>query len=210
MMDLIEYLNNNFYEKKDLLEKSELSELEFKNYQKQGLMPLCSYRLSLASNCESYFGQYSENQDLEYYAKGYISWLATIRSAKSIDTIYAGFSERYLQKALLLQDKYPLSEESIEHVGTQAHLEEAWKYFLDGTYGLCTKSGLPEDIAAKALAIFDINNLIATDELPGEGVARLAKLVDLLDSASSLFAPHERLKSSRHRLIDELRREFDF
>ncbi|WP_241210137.1 DUF6058 family natural product biosynthesis protein [Vibrio splendidus] len=28
---------------------------------------------------------------------------------------------------------------------------------------------------------------------------------NLLDSVSSLFAPHEKLKSSRHRLVDEVR-----
>lgn len=59
-------------------------------------------------------------------------------------------------------------------------------------------SGLPEDIAAKELAIALIRE--------ADGRARLRRCVDLLDSVSSPFAPHEVARSSRHRYVDEMRR----
>lgn len=77
--------------------------------------------------------------------------------------------------------------------------------FLNGIYGLCTKSGLPEDIAAKEFAIIEINELSIFDALNKEQLVKLTNAVNLLDKVSSLFAPHERLKSSRERLINETR-----
>jgi hypothetical protein len=73
---------------------------------------------------------------------------------------------------------------------------------------LCTKSGLPEDIAAKEFSILEINELSEIGELSTEQTNKLTIAVNLLDSASSLFAPHERLKSSRHRLVNEIRRKY--
>jgi len=85
-----------------------------------------------------------------------------------------------------------------------ASIKEAWGHFIQGTYGLCTKSGLPEDIAEKAVAIFEINRLTESDELSQAALTALEKAVNLLDKSSALFAPHERLRSSRHRLVNEL------
>ncbi len=90
--------------------------------------------------------------------------------------------------------------------GLEQHIKEEWQHFLEGTYGLCTKSGLPEDIAAKEIAIYQINEILEQDENKRD-IETLTKAVDLLDNASSLFSPHERLRSSRHRLVDEVRRQ---
>lgn len=87
-------------------------------------------------------------------------------------------------------------------------IKETWGHFIQGTYGLCTKSGLPEDIAVKAVAIFEINRLTESDELSQAALTALEKAVNLLDESSALFAPHERLRSSRHRLVNEIRRRF--
>src|SRR5262249_27061224 len=66
-------------------------------------------------------------------------------------------------------------------------------------------TGLPEDIADKESAVARIEALLAQ---PEPDRAALASAVDDLDRASSLFAPHERARSSRHRLVDEVRRRF--
>jgi len=107
------------------------------------------------------------------------------------------------QKAL----GYSSSDEKV-NAKLELHIKEEWQHFLNGIYGLCTKSGLPEDIAAKELAILQINALIEKDNLDKAQRDKLTKAVNLLDAASSLFAPHERLKSSRHRLIDEVRHQY--
>jgi hypothetical protein len=69
---------------------------------------------------------------------------------------------------------------------------------------------LPEDIAAKELAILEINEIIEKPNIDEMQLNRLERAVNLLDSVSALFAPHEILKSSRHRLVDEVRRKYKF
>lgn len=66
------------------------------------------------------------------------------------------------------------------------------------------------------MAIFEINRLselgkLSVPELKSEfkrDLKALEDAVNLLDEASALFAPHERLKSSRHRLVNEIRQKF--
>jgi hypothetical protein len=93
------------------------------------------------------------------------------------------------------------------NAGIETHLRDEWGHFLSGTYGLCTRSGLPEDIAAKELAICVIKELTAQENADPDR-ARLAAAVDLLDRASSPFAPHERARSSRHRYVDLMRQRY--
>ncbi len=58
-------------------------------------MPLASYKLDISVNCESFTGKHNERQSLEYYAKGYVSWLSTVHSLKSEKWAFTEFSNRY-------------------------------------------------------------------------------------------------------------------
>jgi len=60
--------------------------------------------------------------------------------------------------------------------------------------------------AAKEFAITQINELTERANLSGIEVEKLQSAVNLLDAASSAFAAHEQLKSSRQRLVNEVRR----
>ena len=126
----------------------------------------------------------------------------------STEAVYSVFVNRYKIAVESFKDQGCFSAHSKVTSGIDEHIKEEWSHFLNGTYGLCTKSGLPEDIAAKELSILVINELSEQNELSPEQLKKLSLAVDLLDSASSLFAPHERLKSSRHRLVNEVRRQF--
>lgn len=207
-MELIKYLNNNFFTKQELLDVSKVSEQDLSNFQEQGVMPKCSYKLNLNISCDSFFGLQDETQVVEYYAKGYSSWLAIIESLKDTDSIYSTFLNRYIKTIKQLKVQGHSSSDAKVNSGVNEHIREEWQHFLNGIYGLCTKTGLPEDIAAKEFSILEINELTSKDELSEEQLKQLTVAVNLLDSASSLFAPHERIKSSRHRLIDEVRRQY--
>lgn len=207
-MELIEYLSEYFLPREILLEQSDVTASQLTQYQKQGLMPKASYTLKLTTECNSFLGEYSEASYLEFYAKGYVGWLNTVQAIPDAEAAYALFAERYKATLGLLNQlghslNYPKLTSELD-----AHLNSEWQHFLDGTYGLCTKSGLPEDIAAKELAILEINALISQNELSLEQTQQLARAVNLLDKASALFAPHERAKSSRKRLIDDVRERY--
>lgn len=207
-MKLIKYLNDHFITKQDLLEITKVTEADFSKFQENRVMPKCSYRLNLNLRSDSFLGLHTNEEEIEYYAIGYSSWLALIQTLASTEAIYSVFVNRY--KSALEQLKHRGHNSNDPKITSELndHLKDEWGHFLDGTYGLCTKSGLPEDIAAKELSILEINELSSLEELSLKQMEKLKAAVNLLDSASSLFAPHERLKSSRHRLINEIRRKY--
>lgn len=207
-MALITYLSRHFLTKNELLSLSKVSEQELVDYQNQTLMPQPSYRLSLSLESDSYFGQYSGAQEIHYYAKGYPSWLSVVALLQSKDSIFSLFKDRYIRSIQKLKAKGIGTNELNNKTDLDNHINNEWEHFLSGTYGLCTKTGLSEDIAAKELAIRQIETLCQLAYLDKEQTAKLTVAVNLLDEVSALFAPHERSRSSRERLINQVRRQY--
>ncbi|KFI06442.1 DUF6058 family natural product biosynthesis protein [Massilia sp. BSC265] len=201
-MELIDYLKHHFLTREQLLAASGIASARLDALIDSGAMPRPSYRIQVGLRCASFFGEHDEEHTAEYYASGYPSWIGMLEAGTADP--FAVFARRY--RAAL--DALPLATNDPKlGAGLAAHLKDEWGHFLAGTYGLCTRSGLPEDIAAKELAICVIKELTA-----GEGAApdreRLRQAVDLLDRASTPFAPHERARSSRHRYVDAMRLEY--
>jgi hypothetical protein len=189
-MELIDYLHTHFLTRAQLLAACATDGARLDALTAAGTMPAPSYRLHVRIDCASYFGDHAEAHALDWYAKGYVEWLRMLLAGEPDP--YALFAARYRAALAAL----PLSGTA----ATDAHLRCEWQHFIAGTYGLCTRSGLPEDIAAKESAIRVIRAL--TDDgrpLAAGERERLARARDVLDRASSLFAPHERARSSRAR-----------
>lgn len=207
-MELISYLNTHFFTKQQLLDISKVTEQTLLTYQTKGVMPKCSYKLKLNLSSDSFFGVHHEEQEVEYYAKGYASWLAIIQSLNTHDAIYSVFVERYKSAIVSLKKQGHCSNHPKVTAELDNHIKNEWGHFIAGIYGLCTQSGLPEDIAAKELAILEINALAELNVLTDKQLDKLILAVNLLDAASSPFAPHERRQSSRQRLVNEVRRKY--
>jgi hypothetical protein len=207
-MDLINYLTTNFLTRAQLLDACAASDAELAALQAGGTMPRASYVLAMTLECTSFFGAHREQSALEFYARGYVSWLGMLRGG--VADPCSVFCARY--RAAL--DALPLRTKAARlNEGLDAHLREEWRHFLDGTYGLCTRTGLPEQIAEKELAIAIIQEETGlSGPLPGipacAAMTQLRAAVELLDAASSPFAPHERQRSSRERYVNALRRRF--
>ncbi|CAH0221438.1 hypothetical protein SRABI118_02236 [Massilia sp. Bi118] len=205
-MKLIDYLKQHFLTREQLLARTGIDEDRLQEWQALGMMPRPSYRLRLDLACGSFFGQHEESHRIDWYAQGYVAWAGLLAALDGPREAYAVFAQRYRRRlANLAVDKrvtYP------QALAADTHIEAEWRHFLDGTYGLCTRSGLPEDIAAKEAAIVLIRALTASGAPQGlkeEERDRLAAAVELLDRASSPFAPHEVKRSSRRRYVDEIR-----
>jgi hypothetical protein len=200
-MDLIDYLNTHFLNREQLLAACAADSARLDALARAGGMPAPSYRLKIRVDCSSFFGDHVEDHAVDWYARGYVDWLRMLLDGAHDP--YAVFAARYRAAldALPLFRALPAPE-----LAAEAHLKSEWQHFIAGTYGLCTRTGLPEDVAAKELAIRIIRML--TDDggqLDDRGRELLAEAIDLLDRASSPFAPHERARSSRGRYIDALR-----
>lgn len=208
-MKLIHYLDSAFFTQEQLLAAAGIDARQLAALQERGAMPQPSYRLRVDIACDSFFGPHSEQASVDYYAKGYASWVGILQALGDAGAAFGVFARRYRARVAQLADAGVVSRHPKLNAGLDAHLQDEWRHFLSGTYGLCTSTGLPEDIAAKEVAIAIIK---AITEERGERAltvaehAKLTRAVDLLDAASAQFAPHETARSSRHRLVGQVRK----
>jgi hypothetical protein len=208
-MNLIDYLNRHFLTREQLLARTGMAGARLDELQQLGMMPRASYRLRLDLVCDSFFGSHAENHAIEWYAQGCVAWAGLLEALDGPRQAYRVFGDRYRRRLAQLAVDQPLTD--AQALADEAHIAAEWKHFLDGTYGLCTRSGLPEDIAAKEAAIVRIRALTALgaqQALNEDERRRLAAAVDLLDQASAPFAPHEVARSSRRRYVDEIRKTY--
>jgi hypothetical protein len=199
-MNLIDYLNRHFLTREQLLARSGIDGARLDALQDVGMMPRPAYRLRLELTCDSFFGAHAESHAIDWYAQGMVAWAGLLEALDGPRQAFDVFADRYRRRLARLA--------AAEALSTDAHIAAEWQHFLDGTYGLCTRSGLPEDIAAKEAAIVTIRALTdvgARQGLNEEERSRLAAAVDLLDAASAPFAPHELARSSRRRYVDAVR-----
>jgi hypothetical protein len=205
-MNLIDYLNRSFLTREQLLARCGLDGARLEELQRLGMMPQPSYRLRLEVSCDSFFGSHQEGHALDWYAHGHVAWAGLLEALEGPRQAYHVFADRYRRRLARLAAEGVLS--AADSLAADAHIATEWKHFLEGSYGLCTRSGLPEDIADKEAAIAVIREMTGSGS--GQGLSgaqrhRLAAAVDLLDRASAAFAPHELARSSRRRYVDEVR-----
>jgi hypothetical protein len=205
-MNLIDYLNQHFLTREQLLAHAGIDDARLGELQDRGMLPRPSYRLRMDIACDSFFGAHAENHAIDWYAHGTVAWAGLLGTLDGPDQALQVFAGRYRRRLAQLAAEGLLTDDGA--LASDAHIGSEWRHFLDGTYGLCTRTGLPEDIAAKEAAIVRIRALTelgARQGLDEEERRKLADAVDLLDRVSAPFAPHERMRSSRRRWVDEVR-----
>jgi hypothetical protein len=204
-MELIDYLNRHFFTGAQLLARTGIETATLEDWQRRRMMPQPSYRLRLDAHCHSFFGAHTEQLAADYYPKGSPAWIAALKALDDERQAYDLFARRYRERLaqLAASDIVPVDSP----LAGESHITAEWEHFLAGTYGVCTVSGLAEDIAAKEAAVTLVRELTATDEraLTDSRRQRLRGAVDLLDSVSAPFAPHEVERSSRRKYVDDVR-----
>jgi len=207
-MKLLKYLTDNFYTKQQLCELAQISTAELEVLQQKKIMPQCSYKITMAISCQSFLADHLQNNEVEYYAKNYLIWLERVQSNKNSKESFSLFSKRYTDKINgLKQEGFTNNSSKFTH-NLSEHIKTEWQYFLDGIYGLCTRTGSPEDIATKEFAVEIITELIVLEQLTTTQRDILTSAVNLLDKSSAEFAPHELINSSRQRLINDVRVQY--
>lgn len=203
-MELIRYLDLHFHTRDQLLAHAGITAAQLEDLQQRRMMPLPSYRLRLDLACDSFFGPHSASERLDYYARGYVAWIREVLALGDPDEARSLFARRY--RVRIAQLAAAGLAPAGRRLDDDAHVAAEWEHFLAGTYGLCTVSGLPEDIAAKEAAIVVIRETIESERaLTVEENELLCRAVGVLDNASAAFAPHEVARSSRRRYIDDVR-----
>lgn len=93
--------------------------------------------------------------------------------------------------------------------GLRQRTDSAWEYFLNGTYGLCVANPVSgahiafKEVLQEKLAQLSENG--ARTVFRPEETAAMLELIDAYAAASMPFSPVEYARSSRKRLVDQLR-----
>ncbi|MFC5552153.1 DUF6058 family natural product biosynthesis protein [Massilia aerilata] len=153
-MNLIDYLQNHFLTRAQLLAQTCMTGARLDALQAAGMMPRPSYRLRLDLACDSFFGPHAESHAIDWYAQGYVAWAGLLEALNGPEQAYAVFAQRYRQSlsniAVDKQLGYPQALAGDAHIGAE------WRHFLDRTYGLCTRSGLLLDRASAPFAPHEV------------------------------------------------------
>ncbi|PHM39971.1 hypothetical protein Xmau_02155 [Xenorhabdus mauleonii] len=208
-MNIIDaYLSDNFILEQDFLSGNACSLDELVIWQKNKIFPLPSYITENIYSVISFFGEHNINKSNKWYAKGLCDWVNLVREySYDHNKLKNLFFYRYENKIKELQQLGIYDNET----DYSQVMEEAWNHFLDGTYGVCTKDNSPEQIAVKGVAIRVIDRITEKQlrkSIPESDMNTLITSVNLLDEVSSMFAPHERERSSRKRCIELVRSKY--
>lgn len=222
-MTSIDYIFQHFLTLDQVAEQSGVPLEKLTALQKANCLPGPAYRLKGSVTVSSLFGEHEEMIPQDYYPHSHVIKARELAEAGDDLAVIASqqeeaFKTSYKDVLLRMHAKdYGLAHlftENGDVAGKAADqlLDSEWQHYLDGTYGLCTKSAMAEDIAAKEIMITKIKWLIdrlESDEADQEALLpQLKRSVDLLDHISMPFAPHERERSSRGKYIDSVRAKY--
>ncbi|WP_152614560.1 DUF6058 family natural product biosynthesis protein [Pseudoalteromonas luteoviolacea] len=181
-----------------------MSEYEFTQLQMRSIMPKASYKLDMSLTCHSYFGSHVSQQLVYFYPKAYAGWLTSCVSYDTQQRAFTEFSRLFYQaKDTLSENVFWLDDNKIM-TAFDEFIAQQWPHFLAGTYGVCTKRGLPFDILSKELAVTTIRTLLDKTSLSVTEQGYLSRAVGCLKKVGSQFAPHERALSKQHQLLARL------
>lgn len=213
---LLNYLYTHYYERAEFCALAKIDDAYLTQLETKNLVAKPSYILRIDLSAESFITAHKERALYKFYAKNQLNWLAQINT-KQIKTEMVArqlFDQKYDEaiKRFLATDLgmeitkiYPQSDWGLSEYA------ETWQQFTDGTYGLCTRTGLPNEIFLKHIYIRFIEFITAAyqpDKIPPKTLKLLSKAVEALDVVEADFAPHEVKQSSRQRCIVNVKKEY--
>lgn len=214
---LLNYIYQHYYERAEFCAAAQMDTAELARLEQANLIPKASYILDIELCAKSFVAEHQEKQSYEFYLKGQLEWLVQIAN-KNISTENA--ARHYFEAQYNAAIEVFLASELGQEIATLypqtawklSDYSEIWQHFLDGTYGLCTRTGLPREIFLKHIYIRFIEFITAANQ-PAELTPKLKSLLsavvdDLDKNIESNFAAHEVAKSSRQRCIINVRKEY--
>ena len=152
---MLSYLFENFDERAKIVAKLEDNANLLEQYIANRCAPNPSYLVSTQQRCASYFGIHNDEAILQFFSKGQLKWIAQLQQENVAEE--QAVKELFLK--IFREARHKLEQSELSAVAHQLQLvmpqltdhmlNATWQHFLEGTYGVCTKDGLPATIAKK-------------------------------------------------------------
>ena len=225
MNDLETYLKNNYQTADELATACNISVDELSGLVKEKLVPEPSYTVNAQDTLISQaFGELPAQgaRAAQYFHPGNAAWITVALDAKKTcgaQQAHRNLKDRFkrnfisalqeLDKTLFrLSDSFTDTGHPIAS-GLDSRAEEAWAQFIKGVFSLCVADPSSEmSIARKEILQEALTNLsdssIGADSSP-EAKSHALDLIGQYAQAAMPFSPPEYPRSSRKRLVEDLR-----
>lgn len=213
---LLNYLYEHYYERSVFCAAANIDSKSLDELETANLVPKASYILEVELLAKSFVAEHQEVQKYQFYLKSQLEWLAQI-AGKSISTQNAAqhyFETQYglaIERFLTTQLGQKIVAIYPQSAWGLSDYSETWQHFLNGTYGLCTRTGLPNEIFLKHIYIRFIEFVTQANrpnKIKPNLLNLLGEAVVVLDKVESDFAPYEVEKSSRQKCIINVKKDY--
>ncbi|WP_028888033.1 DUF6058 family natural product biosynthesis protein [Tenacibaculum ovolyticum] len=214
-MDIdIKYIEDNFIELNELCKISEISSQELNALIENELIPNSSYEINATYKINSPLGDEKTISEVKkYYPKSVIALIQKNKKLNDSSEFKESLKTAFINTFLNNNNKKFGYDNITENDGTvnmdklNSAFEQEWQYYLKGIYGICTLNGTGAEIAKKEIAVkrlIDFNEKHGAEKLSDNNKKILTLLNNEFNEVSNLFAPYQRVKSSRGKYLDKI------
>lgn len=224
MNDIEAYLNRYYRTADQLAGVCSISTEELAGLVSERLVPEPSYTAADGVLISQAFGEFEapELRPEQYFHPGNAAWVALACEAKK----KAGAQQAHLELKKRFKHNFSAALEELDKTtlrlpdsftdagqvipdGLDARAEDAWHYFLKGVFSLCVADPSSErSIALKEIlqeALTRLSENGSRADFSPEERHRVLDLIDRYAKAAMPFSPLEYPRSSRKRLVEDLR-----
>lgn len=208
MSAIQEYLDRHFVEASRIAENRGMPVEELERLVDTGAVPAPSYVVLSDRIVSAAFGDLTNDGARigRYFAPSQEQWLERVSAGDSLEVTFK--AEMALELAAAnhaihrLRDAFDDDGKALS--GLEVRIDAMWGYFLAGVFALCVAdSGSVRSIARKEVLQEKLSEL-ANGGAPLDR-DELGPLIDAYDLAAMPFSPAEYPRSSRKRLVEDLR-----
>ncbi len=223
---ILNYLLNHYCSLDQLVESSPCNAEEIDAWINAGCLPDHSYCIDTTGAIHSFFGAFSAPDiaisavapECRYFNPSHVEKLQALCTAtKDLEQLSGLLMQTFFDNYTDTLSKLKAGQFGMhDYIDAQGRTQPAitellnseWQYYLQGVYGLCTRTTSTPEIAIKEASIRKINfltNDLNKTILDSIDKQELRSAVADLDRVSAAFAPHEYPRSSRYKYIDQVR-----
>jgi hypothetical protein len=210
----LKYIEENFIELDEVCNLTHISPAKLAELISKKLVPEPSYIINSEHVITSPLNDsYVVKTTKKYFSKSVITLINENINDVNEERFKNNFKSTFLNNLLQHTDRNYAYENlfdennELDLAKFEQAFEMEWNYFCKGVYGICTINATEAEIIKKEIAI---KKLIPFNEkhkdrlLNEEEITLLKKLNNEFNEVTSLFAPYQRITSSRGKYVDKI------